>query len=67
MVDCKKVENLKNCKCTFSCSKKGVCCDCVSYHLSNRELPACFFPEDIEASGNRSFERFAELVGEGKV
>jgi len=67
MAECKKQTNLKNCNCTFPCSKKGICCDCLSYHLKNRELPACCFPKDIEKTGNRSFEKFAELVKEGKV
>jgi hypothetical protein len=32
-----------------------------------RELPACVFPDDIERTFNRSFEKFAELVREGKI
>ena len=64
---CKKPKNKERCNCTFSCEKKGACCDCLEYHLKNRELPACCFPEDVEKIGNRSFEKFSELVKEGKV
>jgi hypothetical protein len=32
-----------------------------------RELPACVFPDDIERTFNRSFEKFAELVKTGKI
>jgi hypothetical protein len=32
-----------------------------------RELPACVFPDDIERTFNRSFEKFAELVKAGKI
>jgi len=32
-----------------------------------RELPACVFPDNVERTFNRSFEKFAELVREGKI
>jgi hypothetical protein len=32
-----------------------------------RELPACAFPNDVEATFDRSFEHFAKLVNAGKV
>ncbi len=45
-MECKKERNLVNCNCSYgSCSRKGVCCDCIQYHLRNRELPACAFPD----------------------
>ncbi len=48
-MECKKEKNLENCNCTYEpCSGKGICCDCVRYHLRARELPACFFPKDAE-------------------
>jgi len=50
-MECKKETNLKKCNCTyFPCSHKGICCECISYHLQMRELPACVFPEDAEAT-----------------
>jgi hypothetical protein len=32
-----------------------------------RQLPACVFPAEAEATFDRSFELFAELVQAGKV
>ena len=67
-MECKKETNLKNCTCTYSsCSRRAVCCDCVQYHLRNRELPGCFFPAEAEKTYDRSFEFFARLVDEGKA
>ena len=55
-------ENLKNCPCTYpGCDKKGVCCQCLRYHLSRGELPACCFPAEVEKTYDRSFKKFAEL------
>ncbi|MBU0467359.1 MAG: cytosolic protein [Nanoarchaeota archaeon] len=67
MTECKKPSNLKHCNCSYPCDKKGTCCDCLRSHLKNRELPACCFPNDIEKTYDRSFEKFAQLVKEGKV
>jgi hypothetical protein len=67
MPDCKKEQNKKKCNCTYDCDKKGVCCNCIKYHLSRKELPACCFPKGVEATYDRSFKKFAELVKEGKV
>lgn len=67
-MDCKKEKNLDKCNCTYDpCSRKGVCCDCLTYHLNKRQLPACCFPKDAEKTYNRSFEHFAELVAKHKV
>ncbi len=67
-MECKKSRNMQNCNCSYEpCSRKGVCCDCIQYHLRMRELPACVFPNDIEKTYNRSFEKFAQLVNEGRV
>lgn len=67
-MDCKKQDNLDICNCTYGgCSRKGVCCDCIAYHLRSRQLPACAFPDDIERGYDRSFENFARLVEERRV
>ena len=67
-MECKKETNLERCNCSYgSCSRKGICCDCISYHLKIRQLPACCFPDDVEKTYDRSFEKFAELVSTGKV
>ncbi len=68
LMDCKKDANLTSCNCTYEpCSRKGVCCDCLRYHLRNRELPACVFPADAERTYDRSFDHFAKLVREGNI
>jgi hypothetical protein len=67
-MECKKEKNLEDCNCSYSgCERKGVCCECLRYHLENRELPACFFPADVEKTYDRSFETFAQLVKEKKI
>lgn len=60
-MDCKQERNKQFCTCTFSCSKKGVCCDCVIYHKRSGELPGCYFPSDAERTGDRSIENFISL------
>ncbi|MCD6452041.1 MAG: hypothetical protein J7L64_06750 [Acidobacteria bacterium] len=55
-------KNLARCNCTYEpCSRKGKCCECLAYHLSHRELPACFFPPEVERTYDRSIERFLSL------
>jgi len=62
MAECKKAANTKNCNCTYSgCPRKGICCECLAYHLNMNELPACCFPKDIEKTYDRSFEKFIEV------
>ncbi|MCG8552189.1 MAG: DUF6485 family protein [Desulfobacterales bacterium] len=65
---CNKAENLKQCNCSYEpCSRKGVCCECIQYHIRMRQLPACVFPDNAERTYDRSYEHFTRLVGEGKV
>ena len=66
-MECKKEENLKMCTCTYPCSRKGICCECVEYHRRAREIPGCFFPMEAERTYDRSYEYFAKLVNEGKI
>jgi hypothetical protein len=67
-MECEKKRNLKNCTCTYGpCSRKGLCCECIAYHLGNQELPGCCFPADAERTYDRSFELFARLVQSGRV
>ena len=48
-MECKKDKNLENCTCSYGgCAKKGVCCDCIQYHLQNKQLPGCCFPQDAK-------------------
>ena len=55
-------QNLVNCNCSFNpCSRKGICCECVSYHRQNGQLPACFFPPEKEKSYDRSIDNFINI------
>ena len=67
-MECHQDRNLEVCNCTYSpCPRKGICCDCIAYHVKARQLPACVFPADAERSFDRSFEHFARLVTSGQV
>lgn len=67
-MDCNKEQNLANCNCSYTpCLRKGICCECIRYHLRMRELPACVFPNNAEKTFDRSFEFFADLVLSGKI
>jgi len=59
---CRSEQNRKHCSCSFGCSRAGVCCDCLDYHRSRGELPACYFPDDVEPRGDRSIENFIAVV-----
>ncbi len=63
-MECKNSRNLSICNCTFSCGKKGYCCDCIKYHKSLGEFPACFFPKDAERTGDRSVDNFIKIYNE---
>ncbi len=44
------------CNCTYpGCPRHGKCEECVKYHNSMKEFPACFFSEKAEKSYDRSF------------
>ena len=63
-MECKKEKNLKACNCTYEpCPRKGICCECVAYHLGNRQVPACFFPADAEKTYDRSIKHFVKICG----
>ena len=53
--------NLDFCSCTYtSCERRGVCCECLQYHLANQQLPGCCFPPAVEKTYDRSFKRFVQ-------
>ncbi len=57
-----KEKNLQNCNCTYEpCSRKGICCECLSYHRQMRQLPACYFPAEVERTYDRSIARFLKM------
>jgi hypothetical protein len=62
MRECKIEQNKTKCNCTYEpCSRKGICCECISFHQGLDELPACYFPDDVERTYDRSIERFIEV------
>ncbi|MBA7562258.1 hypothetical protein ES708_03908 [subsurface metagenome] len=61
-MECNKERNFKSCNCTYgSCSRKGICCECIAYHRQSGELPACYFDEEAERTYERSIENFVRL------
>ncbi len=66
MKNCNEEKNRKSCNCTYEpCSRKGICCECIAYHRRMKELPACFFPNDVELTYDRSIRRFVSLHRSG--
>ena len=61
-MECNKERNLQKCNCSYEpCSRKGICCECIQYHISNKELPACAFPDNVERTYDRSFRKFIQV------
>jgi len=65
-MECNQAQIKNRCACTYSiCSRMGKCCECIEYHLTNRELPGCVFAKiskEAESSYDRSFRHFASLI-----
>ena len=59
-MDClNKKKNDAACNCSYpGCPRHGVCCECLSYHRASKELPACYFDKQGEATYDRSIENF---------
>lgn len=62
-MECKQLDNLKNCNCTFVCERKGFCCLCVAYHRKKDSLPACYFSDKVAATTDRSIETYLKERG----
>lgn len=63
-LECNKEKNLQKCNCSYEpCSRKGICCECIAYHRSSDELPACVFPDNVERTYDRSFRKFIQTHG----
>ncbi len=61
MRTCPTEKNTKMCNCTYDpCPRKGLCCDCMAYHRAKGQLPACYFPDDVEKTFDRSVAKFVE-------
>lgn len=66
MRECKIEDNKAKCNCTYEpCSRKGICCECIRYHREAGELPACYFPADVERTYDRSIGKFIETYRKG--
>ncbi|MCK5218595.1 hypothetical protein KAR10_03685 [bacterium] len=59
-MECRKEKNMKACNCTYPCSRRGICCECVAYHRRLGELPACYFDEATERTYDRSVEAYLQ-------
>ncbi|MBF0406735.1 MAG: hypothetical protein HQM10_05255 [Candidatus Riflebacteria bacterium] len=57
-------KNMKSCNCTYEpCSRKGLCCECISYHRRSGELPACYFSPQGEKTFDRSIDNYLKHRG----
>ena len=62
MRECEKAKNLDMCNCTYEpCPRKGICCECIAYHLDMEQLPACYFDKKAERTYDRSIRYFVKL------
>jgi len=60
-MECHQKINETKCPCTYNpCPRKGICCECLRYHLANNELPACCFSKQAEKTYDRSVENFVK-------
>ncbi|MBU0472171.1 MAG: hypothetical protein KKF89_04650 [Nanoarchaeota archaeon] len=60
-MECKQEENKKDCTCSYPCSRRGICCECIRHHRENGEIPGCFFPSDAESTYDRSIKHFVKI------
>jgi hypothetical protein len=59
--ECQIQKNVGQCNCSYEpCGRKGICCECLAYHWTNKELPACLFPAAVERTYDRSLARFIQ-------
>jgi hypothetical protein len=65
MKECVNIEaNKARCTCTYEpCSRKGMCCECISYHLGMGQLPGCVFSKSGERTYDRSIKNFIKDQG----
>ncbi|MBN1834221.1 MAG: hypothetical protein JW820_00145 [Spirochaetales bacterium] len=57
-------KNSSRCNCTYpGCPRHGVCCECIAYHRSLGELPACYFSAEEERTYDRSIGFFVRNRG----
>ena len=67
MAECNVNQNKANCTCTYEgCSRKGLCCECLSYHWGMEQLPGCLFPPEVEKTYDRSLAKFIAVYKKRK-
>ncbi|MFO8062547.1 MAG: DUF6485 family protein [bacterium] len=50
-----------NCKCTYpGCPRHANCSECIEYHNSMGEFPACMFSPEAEKTYDRSLDKLIE-------
>jgi hypothetical protein len=60
-MECRQEANVAQCNCTYTgCPHHGICCRCIANHRQAGELPACYFPPEVERTYDRSIERFIQ-------
>ena len=59
-MECQKKSNLEKCPCTGNCEVRGICCECLRFHLDRKELPTCCFNSETRKTHDRSFKKFIE-------
>jgi hypothetical protein len=60
-MDCTMEKNVSVCACTYNfCTRRGKCCECVTYHRTKNQLPGCFFTKEGERTYDRSFQFFVK-------
>lgn len=65
-MECRLDTNKGHCSCTYEpCARKGRCCECLKYHWKRKELPGCLFPPPVEATYDRSLDKFIQIYGKG--
>lgn len=68
MMECAhKVRNAAMCNCTYGgCPRHGICCECLAYHRSAGELPACYFDKKTEKTYDRSLGAYVRMRNGGR-
>ena len=64
-MECQQGPRNTKCPCSATgCVRHGYCCQCVAHHRAKGQLPACFFPKDVELTHDRSIERLVATYNE---
>jgi len=62
-MECNSEKNKVECGCSYEpCSRKGFCCECISYHRSKQEAPGCLFPPEVERTYDRSLRKLSTTI-----